>query len=63
MREELPVKLSGTTAARGLGMRADRRRNSLGTDEGFNEAGAAVVPDMSRRVSRIRDDFSAGTGE
>jgi hypothetical protein len=39
-------------------MRAGRRRITDDTDEVLNVAGAAVVPDMSRRMSRIPGDFT-----
>jgi hypothetical protein len=39
-------------------MRADRRNNPDDIDEELNEARAAVVPDIFRRMSRIQGDFT-----
>jgi len=50
--------LSGTTAARGWGMRAGRRNNPDDINEALNEARSAVVPDIFRRMSRIQGDFT-----
>ena len=39
-------------------MRADRRNNPDDIDEELNEARAAVVPNIFRRMSRIQGDFT-----
>jgi hypothetical protein len=55
--------LSGTTAARGQGMRADRRNITDDTGEVLSKARTAAVPDIFRRMSRIPGDFSGRVNE